>query len=537
MHALLQIARADFLERSRRYGFLVTLVGTIFLAYQVHLGNIEARVFSARGVFNSAWLGGVMTLTITTFLSLVGFYLVKNAVERDRLTRVGEILATTPMSRALYCLGKTFSNFLVLSTLIVILAVSAVVIQLMTHESGRIDFFALLSPFVLFGFPAMLVTSALAVFFECTPILRGGIGNVLYFFLWGVPLLLAMEIPGAPDLYGARAISQSMKAAALAALPNASAPSAAASRALIEADNGFSFTIGGGLGPAPKSTFVWNGVSWTPGLIAERLEIVAFALLLALLAALFFDRFDPSRSSLKLRRVTDPAAAPPSPTTKVLALAPAHAIVQRMHRAEPGFRFPALVAAEFRLTLRGARRWWLVVAAALSVAQLFAPTSVSQQILLPIAWLWPVLLWSGLGSREKRNGTEGLVFASPRLLTRQWPATWVAGVLLSIATGAGLAVRLAIAGNGIGLAAWAAGALFVPSLALALGVWSGSGKFFEALYTVIWYLGPMNHLPQLDYIGGVPTPERAQITVGFLIAATALFALSFAGRKRQLDTA
>src|SRR4029077_18050985 len=134
--------------------------------------------------------------------------------------------------------------------------------------------------------------------------------------------------------------------------------------------------------------------------------------------------------------------------------------------------------------------------------QLFAPTGASQQILLPIAWLWPVLLWSGLGSREKRNGTEGLVFASPRLLTRQWPATWLAGVLLSVATGAGLAVRLAMAGDGMGLAAWAAGALFVPCLALALGVWTGSGKFFEALYTMIWYLGPMNHLPQLDYIGG-----------------------------------
>jgi len=142
-----------------------------------------------------------------------------------------------------------------------------------------------------------------------------------------------------------------------------------------------------------------------------------------------------------------------------------------------------------------------------------------------------------LGSREKRNGTEGLVFASPRLLTRQWPATWVAGVLLSVATGAGLAIRLAIAGDGTGLADWAAGAVFVPTLALALGVWTGSGKFFEALYTVIWYVGPMNHLPQLDYVGGTPTPERGQITMGFLVVSVALLAFSFAGRKRQLDTA
>jgi hypothetical protein len=536
-NALLQIARADFLERSRRYGFLVTLVGTIFLAYQVHIGNVEARVFSARGVFNSAWLGGVMTLTVTVFLSLVGFYLVKNAVERDRLTRVGEILATTPMSRVLYCLGKTLSNFLVLSTLIAILAVSAVVIQLITGESGHIDLVALLSPFILFALPAMLFVSALAVLFECTPVLRGGVGNVFYLFLWALPLILAMEVQSSPDIYGARAISQSMKADALAWLPHMAPRSAAASRELIAADNGFSFTIGGGLGPPAKSTFVWNGVRWTPALVASRLEVVGLALLIALVAALFFDRFDPSRSWGRRRHVSDPLDLPQASGAKVVALAPAHAVVARLHRAEPGFRFVALVLAELRVLLRGARRWWLAVALGLAIAQLFAPTSVSQQILLPIAWLWPVLLWSGLGSREKRNGTEGLVFASPRLLTRQWPATWVAGVLLSVATGAGLVVRLAIAGDGMGLAAWAAGALFVPSLALALGVWSGNGKFFEALYTVIWYLGPMNHLPQLDYIGGVATPERAHITIGFLIAAAALFAVSFVGRKRQLDTA
>jgi hypothetical protein len=523
-NALFQIARADFLERSRRYGFLVTLVGTLFIAYQVHIGNVEARVGpSYRGLLNSAWIGGVMTLTITTLLSLVGFYLVKNAVERDRLTRVGEILATTPMSRALYCLGKTLSNFLVLATLVSVLAMSSVVLQLLARESGRIDLLALLLPLAFIALPAMLVVSALAVFFECTPVLRGGVGNVVYFFLWSLPLVLALQVKGSPDLYGARTISESMKAAAGLVTPNF--------------ENGFSFTIGGGLSGHATQTFVWNGVHWTAALIADRLQFVAWAIALALLASVFFDRFDPSRSRRSKKQIADPADAPQSSAAKVVALAPAHAIVARLHQAKPGYRFPAMVLAELRLIVRSARRWWLVVAAGLAIAQLFAPTGVSQQILLPVAWLWPVLLWSGLGSREKRNGTEGLVFASPRLLTRQWPATWLAGVLLSVATGAGLAVRLAMAGDGMGLAAWAAGAVFVPSLALALGVWTGSGKFFEALYTMIWYLGPMNHLPQLDYIGGVPTPLRAQITVGFLVTTAALLAVSFVGRKRQLDTA
>jgi len=391
------------------------------------------------------------------------------------------------------------------------------------RESTQIDLVALLLPLVLVALPAMLLVSALAVFFECTPVLRGGVGNVLYFFLWSLPLVLALQVKGSPDVYGARTMSQSMQEAAHGLFSNY--------------DNSFSFTIGGGMSGPIRDTFVWNGVRWTPELIASRLEVVAMAIAVALLAALFFDRFDPSKSSAHRGRVADPADVPQASATKVVTLAPAHAIVAKMHRAEPGFRFGTLVVAEFRLMLRGAKRWWLVVAAALAVAQLFVPLKVGQQILLPIAWLWPVLLWSSLGSRERRNSTEGLVFASPRLLARQWPAAWVAGVLLSVLTGAGMAVRLVIAGDATGLAAWAAGALFVPSLALALGVWTGSGKFFEALYTMIWYVGPMNHMAQLDYVGGTPTPWRASITMSFLVAAMALFAVSFVGRKRQLDSA
>ena len=523
MHALYQIARADFLERTRRYGFLVTLVGTLFIAYQVHLGNVEARLGSYRGVMNSAWLGGVVTLAITVLLSLIGFYLVKNAVERDRTTRVGEILATTPISRMVYCLGKTLSNVLVLGTLVGVLAASSVVIQLLAGEASHIDVFALLSPFAFVALPAMLVIAAVAVLFECVPVLRGGVGNVLYFFLWGVPLVVAMEVPGSPDLYGARLISESMSAAARLKYP--------------DYQDAFSFTVGGSLMDKITNTFVWNGVHWTPGLIASRLQFVALAIFIAFLAALFFDRFDPSRSRGRSRPVTDPADTPQAATKVVVPLAPAHAVVASLTPVHPGFNFGAMVAAELRLMLRQTRTWWYVVAAALVGAQLFTPLNLGRSIFLPVAWLWPVLLWSGMGSREIRNGTEGLVFASPHLLVRQWPAQWVAGVLLSAASGAGVAFRLVMAGEVGLLAAWAVGAMFVPSLALALGAWTGSGKFFEALYTILWYIGPMNRMPQLDYAGAMDTPRRAAITAGFVIVTAALLVASFAGRKRQLDTA
>jgi hypothetical protein len=68
--------------------------------------------------------------------------------------------------------------------------------------------------------------------------------------------------------------------------------------------------------------------------------------------------------------------------------------------------------------------------------------------------------------------------------------------------GAGTGIRLLVSSDWQAAAAWLAGALFIPSLALALGVWSGSSKLFEALYTVWWYVGPLHQLPSLDFVAG-----------------------------------
>ena len=67
------------------------------------------------------------------------------------------------------------------------------------------------------------------------------------------------------------------------------------------------------------------------------------------------------------------------------------------------------------------------------------------------------------------------------LIRRQFTAAWLAGVAVSVLTGSGTAVHLILAHEWTGLLAWAVGSLFIPSLALALGLWSGNSRFFEAV--------------------------------------------------------
>jgi hypothetical protein len=94
----------------------------------------------------------------------------------------------------------------------------------------------------------------------------------------------------------------------------------------------------------------------------------------------------------------------------------------------------------------------------------------------------------------------------------------------------GAMIRFITDGDAVGLVALLSGALFIPSLALVSGVWSRTSKLFEILYMVIWYLGPLNKAPGLDFIGS-HSNGYPQLFTPLSIALTA-FAIF--GRARQL---
>jgi hypothetical protein len=139
-----------------------------------------------------------------------------------------------------------------------------------------------------------------------------------------------------------------------------------------------------------------------------------------------------------------------------------------------------------------------------------------------------------MGTRESRHGTAQILFSSARILPRQLPACWLAGVAVAAVTGAGAMVRLLVAGELPGTIAWAAGALFLPSLAMALGVWSSTSKVYEGLLTALWYLGPMNHVPGLDFTGAASGSKTMSYALMYLVLAGAFLTAAFFGRSRQI---
>jgi hypothetical protein len=188
------------------------------------------------------------------------------------------------------------------------------------------------------------------------------------------------------------------------------------------------------------------------------------------------------------------------------------------------------------LMLKGQKWWWYAGAVLLVVLSAALPGAQARGVALSVAWIWPVLMWSTMGVRESRDRTSQLLFSAPHPIARQLPAVWCAGVVLALITGSGFAMRLLLGGNWRGLLAWLIGAAFIPTFALTLGVWSGTSKPFEILYTLLWYVGPMHATVPLDFAGSAPATAFTRVPLVYLALAAGMALAALAGRKRQLQT-
>lgn len=489
MSALLGIAVADFRERTRRPAYLVTLAAAIGLGWlAIPPADSVWVIMDAggyRGLYDGAWVGTVTALAGGLWLMLGGFYVVRGTITRDRLTGVGQVLAATPLTRPTYLLGKLLSNFLVLASMAGVLAVTALALQIARGESYAVDPVALLAPFALFTLPVLAVTSAAAVLFETVRPLRAGLGNIVWFFVWTFLLIGSGGVP----FGGFGLVVESMRESVVAqGLPPA---------------GGFSLGLTGI--DEPLRVFDWDGLVLTGPvgeLVAGRLVVLLAAVLVAVLPALWFDRFDVARATGAPRVTADAGAVRAAEVPASVAATPraTGSLTVGSLTAAPVGRRPALarmVAGELRVLTSDLSRWWWLVAAVLNVAAV--AWNGPGTVMLAVAWIWPVLVWSRLGTQHLEHGMDTLLGAYPGSLDRT-AAQWLAGVALTAATAVGPLASMLLDGDAVRAAHWAAGALFIPSLALLLGTVTRTPRVFQVLYLIAWYMA-INDVAAFDHMG------------------------------------
>jgi hypothetical protein len=540
LRTIYEIARADFLERVRRFGFALTMVLAVFAAYAFvppnHVNYATLFFDRYRGIYNSAWVGAQVAVMASAYMILVGFYLVRNGINRDRETGVGQILAGTPMSKTVYAIGKWLSNCAVLAAIVVVLMFGAAALQLIRAEDTALRPLQIIPPFLYLLIPTLAFVSAIAVLFECIPFLRGGLGSIAYFFI--IPQTALPEVLGGPRIMGIGYVLDHMQEVVRASFPEYTTGLSVGFNTRIE-------------GVFDLETFVWDGMPITIELLLLRGMWFVVALGIVLIAAIPFERFDTARLQKARRRKPrkqrfrrlcrlfgkstpepvgelEPAVAVNSHTT------PAH--LTPLAKRRPRTRLFALLKANLKLALKAMPYWWHMVSLGVIAAEIFAPRDVVFQFVLPGALIWPILIWSPLGNREVRHATHQIVFSAARPLKRQIPAAWLTGVVVALFLLSGFCVRLFITGDWPRLLALLVGAAFVPSFALALGAWSRSSRLFEVLYLFWWYIGPFNAIAPLDYAGASKDAGSLEATAIYALATLVLLILGFFGARRQLQT-
>ncbi|HSL42900.1 MAG TPA: hypothetical protein VK897_05675 [Anaerolineales bacterium] len=513
---LYHMVRADFLERSRSYAFLILLCLCIYLAYAINTGRLVLRFNTCAEIFDSTWVGAMMAIAINFFLGFFGFFLVKGCIERDNRTGVGQIMAATPLRRVEYTFGKWLSHFIVLSIFVVILATATVLIQ--TFRMDGLNLVVLLSPFFWLTLPFMALVAAIAVLFETLPFVKGGLSNVIYFFLF-VFLLITVTGPASgraltlADPSGIRILLEEIKSAGL--------------------DCGEKASLND-LTEAPELVIPSAGIPWTADIVLSRIGIFAVALTLTSGSAFFFNRFDSSKDRFRKRSVPKEDEAPAVDSAHIVQEAenPVSLTPLTADHVYHSNILP-IILAELRLMLKGNHWAWYIGAAILWIFSLLAPEN-SMTLWLIILAIWPLLIWSKLGIRETYFRTNQIVFSCAHPLLRLLFATWLAGVLVTAILWSGAGIHFVMHNQTTNLIGWVIAVLLVPSFALMLGTWTGSSKVFEVSYLVIWYAGIANRLPALDFIGLTPESIAIQYPAWMLILLSVCILLALIGRKHKL---
>ena len=459
----------DVLVRFRRLSTLV-LLGLMLAAAWMWVpdpstGRAVIVVDDHRALYTAGTIGLATASLSTIIVGLFGFYSVSNAVSRDLRTRVGQMLASTPLSRATYIVGRFLGNLAFLSCLLAVYAAGSFTMVLVRGE-GSFDPVSFATQYLLICVPAVVTVSALAILFEVTPLLRSRAGDVAFFVLW----LSIMGINSATAVSGK---AQWFDPTGLGWVIQE-----------IKKHSGTtSLSIGATSFDKTKPPIDFDGIPFNASTILPRAANAAAPLVLLLPAMVFFHRFDPAK-------VKTPGRREGSKKGRLLFLS---RFITWIIPPTPRGAISA-AAWDARLTFLE-RPWGLLAIAAAWIAALADGKGA-----VPVAVIAGGFLISSIASRERMQGTSALVASSPVIAGRHGLWKLVASILVLFVVMTPLLVRFGLEDPARAFRL-GAGMLLLAGIANLLGFLTGGPRSFVAILLVAVYIAVNDGASFIDFAG------------------------------------
>jgi hypothetical protein len=501
MNTLRQCILADFKQRTRQQSFIVTLLLMSVLTL-LFFPSLDAQyqtlvINGYRGIYNSEWLGICLAMLNVLFLPIICFYLVKNGLELDRKSMTSQLIAATSINKVTYLFSKWCTNVAILLSIVLMMLLSIILVQLYYGESYQIDIWALAWPQLVFVVPMLLAVASLAIMFESIKWLKGGVGNVVYFFLWAGSIIQTVE-----SVSGIGSLLSQIEIEVTERFPLQQGSTNIGINVVNETDT--------------VQTFIWQGIEPTSMHLLSTIPLLLICLICFISAVVFFDRF--SKNSLN-------ESKPPSWLIRIFTTQVISRLDTLFCLLTKSFSFTRLLRLELKLLLKGHSAYWVIGLLTLNIIQLFISQQLLVSIVLPISWLWCVLVLSQMGQLEKQANTGELITYSKKSAILQSLTSYSAGWALLAMASFGSLVRFSAMAEWVLLIQIFIAISFSVSLAYFCGAYTGTKRMFEILYTAIWYIGPIQAALYLDFFGvnnvvswqaGVPYCFAA-ISIGLLL--------------------
>ncbi|HTD98939.1 MAG TPA: hypothetical protein VK668_06610 [Mucilaginibacter sp.] len=522
MRYIYSIIKADYLQRTRSYAFLITLAVTIYAAYSFvpppTANYTTLNVPGYRAVFNSAWVGHLSAIMTSVMLSLYGFFLVNTGIKKDIDTEVGLIIATTPITNFGYLLSKLISNFLVLLTIAgctFLVSIGMFFLRSTGYPFHIADF---VLPYLLFVVPALFFISALAIVAEVFLGKYSIVQYVLFIFLFGVITGgISSNKGNTPvvfiDPYGVSTMTTSIK----------NTINTQFHENIKEVSFGFIF----GEKHKVNKTFLWEGVTWTNIYLFSRVLWICLGIGLVYLSSFFFHRFDFERPMSKKKKIKSHEHQ-----HETLTIAPAGISRALLPPVVADYGIFPFIKTELLLLVRKGSKWFWLINAGVFVSMIFVPLDIAHAYILPVLWFLQVTRWSELATKEKTNRLHYFTYSSYKPLQRMLPAQILAGVILAVALALPIIVRYLIALDIYSVINIFGGAIFIVLLAVCLGIISGGKKLFEIIFFILTYAA-IEKIPVTDYLGGVSHGSHSGYMATILMLIVFLGLISFSVRNYQ----
>ncbi|MDH7446096.1 hypothetical protein [Aquimarina sp. 2201CG14-23] len=484
MGLLLKIIKANYFQHIRSYSFLITLALSLYAAY-AFIPSPDANYTTIRfgdfiGSYNSTWIGYVTALMTSVFLSLFGYFLVSGSIKRDTDLHLGQIIATTKIKNYKYLLAKTFSNFLVLLTMVIVIMLMSIVLQYLYGSEFDFNIKSFLLPYLVITLPSVFFIASTAVITEVF-LSRVRIAQYLVFVFLFFCMLFIPEKKGSEniDLFGFKYTTMVMENQ----LNNqVQAKNTELSIGFIKKTNNDKIKL-----------VNFEPIHFSDSFLMYRFSWILLGLGLVLFSSIFFHRFNVGSDKLI---IDDPQESNTELKSARLQLAP------WIQKKQTVFSIIPVLKVELIMLIRGGAKWLNTLSVFLMLGMIVSATDTGHKFLLPILWFLQVPRWSNLITKDTEYRTFYFIYSSYKPLDRIFAGRIIAGIFSAIMLASPLLIIAIITGNLTSFINIILGAVFIISLSTFMGVISQSSKLFEVSFLLITYFN-INLISFTDYYGAL----------------------------------